>query len=135
MYAVIKSVIDNGSNALSVMLERIDEQWMLGRIDDDERMALTDYARSKAKPEDSMLPVLERIAQLEIRVAALENGEHTTTDKSDEWPEYVQPTGAHDAYNASDRITWNGKRYVCVMDGCVWDPGTYPASWREYDGE
>lgn len=49
----------------------------------------------------------------------------------DEWPEFVQPTGAHDAYNTGDKITWNGAHYICVMDGCTWDPDTYPEAWEK----
>lgn len=43
---------------------------------------------------------------------------------------YVQPSGAHDAYKVGDKITFSGKRYRCKMDGCVWDPITYPAAWE-----
>lgn len=56
-------------------------------------------------------------------VLALEGGEPETPE---EWPEYVQPTGAHDAYQAGDKITYNGQHYVCLMDGCVWTPDAYP---------
>lgn len=40
-------------------------------------------------------------------------------DPADEWPEYKQPTGAHDAYHVGDKITYNGKHYTCIYDGCV----------------
>ena len=30
-----------------------------------------------------------------------------------------------------DKITYKGKRYTCVMDGCVWTPDAYPQGWRE----
>ncbi|PWM62158.1 MAG: hypothetical protein DBX63_06540 [Clostridia bacterium] len=40
----------------------------------------------------------------------------------DEWPEFVQPTGAHDAYNTGDKVTYNGSRYVCTMDANVYAP-------------
>lgn len=52
----------------------------------------------------------------------------------DEWPEFVQPTGAHDAYHKGDKITYKGKRYICTAaDGVavVWDPDTYPDYWEE----
>lgn len=49
----------------------------------------------------------------------------------DEWPEFVQPTGAHDAYNTGDKITFNGEHYVCKMDGCTWSPSDYPAAWEK----
>lgn len=49
----------------------------------------------------------------------------------DEWPEFVQPTGAHDAYKTGDKITFNGEHYVCKMDGCTWSPQDYPAAWEK----
>lgn len=49
----------------------------------------------------------------------------------EEWPEWVQPTGAHDAYNTGDKVTYNGKRYVSLIDGNVYSPDAYPAGWEE----
>lgn len=50
----------------------------------------------------------------------------------EEWPEFVQPTGAHDAYNTGDKVTYNGKRYVSLIDANVYSPDTYPAGWEEH---
>ena len=49
----------------------------------------------------------------------------------EEWPEFVQPTGAHDAYNTGDKVTYNGKRYISLIDANVYSPDTYPAGWEE----
>lgn len=49
----------------------------------------------------------------------------------EKWPEWVQPTGAHDAYNTGDKVTYNGKRYVSLIDANVYSPGDYPAGWEE----
>ena len=43
----------------------------------------------------------------------------------DEYPEWVQPTGAHDAYNIGDKVTYNGQHYVCTSDGNVYAPDVY----------
>lgn len=48
-----------------------------------------------------------------------------------EYPEFVQPTGAHDAYNTGDRVTYNGKVYESTMNGNVYSPDAYPAGWKE----
>lgn len=53
------------------------------------------------------------------------------TEPVEEYPEYVQPTGAHDAYHIGDKITYNDKHYECIFDGCVWNPDEYPAGWKE----
>ena len=43
----------------------------------------------------------------------------------EEYPEWVQPTGAHDAYNIGDKVTYNGNHYVCDIDGNVYAPDAY----------
>lgn len=47
------------------------------------------------------------------------------------YPEWVQPTGAHDAYNTGDRVIYNGKVYESTMDGNSWSPTGYPQGWKE----
>ena len=49
----------------------------------------------------------------------------------DEWPEFVQPTGAHDAYKKGDKVTFEGKHYISLIDGNVYSPTAYPAGWQE----
>ena len=49
----------------------------------------------------------------------------------DEWPEFVQPTGVHDAYNKGDKVTFNGKHYISLIDANVYSPVVYPAGWQE----
>ena len=46
-------------------------------------------------------------------------------------PEFVKPSNSTDCYNIGDKITFNGKKYVCKINGCVWDPITYPPAWQE----
>lgn len=48
----------------------------------------------------------------------------------EEWPEFVQPTGAQDAYNTGDKVTFEGQHYICQMDNCTWSPSAYPAAWQ-----
>ena len=43
----------------------------------------------------------------------------------DEYPEWVQPTGAHDAYNIGDKVTYNGQHYVCTSNGNAYAPDVY----------
>lgn len=49
----------------------------------------------------------------------------------DEWPEFVQPTGAHDAYKKGDKVTFEGKHYISLIDANVYSPAAYPAGWKE----
>lgn len=48
---------------------------------------------------------------------------------TDEWPEWVQPTGAHDAYNTGDKVSHNQKHWVSDIDANVYEPGVY--GWTE----
>ena len=48
------------------------------------------------------------------------------------YPEWVQPSGAHDAYKTGDIVSYNGKLYRSKIDGNVWSPDAYPAGWEEY---
>ena len=44
----------------------------------------------------------------------------------DEFPEWVQPLGAEDAYQHGDKVTHDGFHYVSTFDGAnVWEPGVY----------
>ena len=47
----------------------------------------------------------------------------------DEYPEWVQPTGAHDAYNVGDKCSYNGKHYICTINGNAYAPDVY--GWEE----
>ncbi len=45
------------------------------------------------------------------------------------YPEWAQPTGAHDAYNKGDVVNYNGVLYESIIDGNVYSPEAYPAGW------
>nr|DAZ27108.1 MAG TPA: ChiA1-BD-binding domain protein [Caudoviricetes sp.] len=49
--------------------------------------------------------------------------------KPDEYPEWVRPTGAHDAYSKGDKVSHNQKHWQSDADGNVWEPGVY--GWTE----
>ncbi len=48
-----------------------------------------------------------------------------------EAPEYVAPTGAHDAYNTGDKVTFQGAIYRAKQDGLVWSPAEFPEGWEK----
>lgn len=47
----------------------------------------------------------------------------------EEWPEWVQPIGAQDAYVKGAKCSHNGKHWVSDIDNNVWEPGV--AMWTE----
>ena len=48
----------------------------------------------------------------------------------EEWPDWIQPTGAHDAYAKDAKVTHNDKKWTSDVDANVWEPGVY--GWTEY---
>lgn len=47
----------------------------------------------------------------------------------EEWPDWVQPTGAHDAYNVGAKVTYADKHWISTVDSNIWKPGDY--GWTE----
>jgi hypothetical protein len=43
-------------------------------------------------------------------------------EPGDDYPQWVQPTGGHDAYNIGDRVVWNGNNYESTINANVWAP-------------
>jgi hypothetical protein len=129
MYEVTKNVIKSGSYELADILAKIDTFWLQGSLTDAQRLELITMARGKADPSHSYAPLQAQIDALAVRVAALESN----SPAEDEYPAYVQPTGAHDAYHNGDKMTFNGKRYHCTAPegvAVVWSPDVYPAYWQ-----
>lgn len=52
-----------------------------------------------------------------------------TSDPTEEWPEWVQPTGAQDAYDKGSKVSHNEKHWTSDVDSNVWEPGVY--GWTE----
>ena len=50
-------------------------------------------------------------------------------DPAVEWPEWVQPTGAQDAYMTGDKVSHNDRHWVSMADYNTWEPGVY--GWDE----
>lgn len=50
-----------------------------------------------------------------------------------DWPIWAQPTGAHDAYNKGDVVSYNGELWQSKIDGNTWSPEAYPAGWGRYE--
>ena len=132
-------IIINGDNFdLTQLIDRINFYHIKGDLSDEDRTELIEMARERAgetitvNTKTEILQIWARIAEIETRVTALENeGGDTPVDPDEEWPEYVQPTGAHDAYQIGAKITYNNKHYICIMSNCIWSPDVYPQGWQE----
>lgn len=107
-----------------------------------------EYGKYYFDPEDSKTYLCERIGEAEggkiilqylpheligQYFSAAESGETeepAEPDTGDTYPEWVQPTGAHDAYNTGDIVMYNGTAYRSLIDGNVWAPDAYPQGWE-----
>ena len=52
----------------------------------------------------------------------------------EEWPDWIQPTGAHNAYAVGDKVTHSGKTWISMVDNNAWEPGAAGIDdtiWRE----
>ena len=57
-------------------------------------------------------------------------GEEDVQEPStEEYPAWVQPTGAHDAYAQGAKVSHNGKKWTSDIANNVWEPGVY--GWTE----
>ena len=50
-------------------------------------------------------------------------------DPTEEFPEWSQTVGAHDAYAKGDKVSFGGKHWESTVDNNVWQPGVY--GWNE----
>lgn len=135
MKNVFEAVIRKGGFDLATMLRRIDEYHVAGKLNDIERDQLIAEARGEAVPG---LDVVNEIQRLWAAIHALEDmlgnrdGE-TENGDAPEVAEYIQPTGAHDAYYYGRLVTYNGKTYKCIAPegmACVWSPDVMPGYWQ-----
>ena len=151
MFKIFKNVIENSDFDLRDILKKIEESYIKSDLSEEEKASLESLAREKAKPENSYASLQEQIDELYSELNTLKstveaNAQGTSALKeaveelggtvtepeipvTEEYPEYKQPTGAHDAYKIGDKITFEGDRYICKLDNCVWSPAEYPVGW------
>ena len=144
MFEIIRNVILSKDFELRDILYKINKMWIESAITEEEKTELDELARENAVAENSYASLKEQVENIyseldsiKSRLATLESTEEgsetepTEPTEPEEYPEYIQPTGAHDAYHIGDKITYNGKKYICKLDGCVWTPDDYPQGWEE----
>ena len=114
MRSTFERIIRSGSYNLEQMIRRINYYHAEGRLTDEDREALISLARGEAPNaleldgKAEILALWREIHTLQARVTALEDGGEepsgTLVDGSADYPDYVQPTGAHDAYQAGQGV-------------------------------
>lgn len=144
MFEIVKDVILGKNYKLEDMLNKLNILWAEGSISDDERLSLISLARENALAENSYKPLQEQLDNLykafdnfkeevNARLNTLE-GKEDIEEPVEEYPQFVQPTGAHDAYKIGDKITFSdGNKYESLIDNNVWAPDVYPAGWKKVE--
>ena len=139
LYATIRT----DTYDLKTILSRIEFFYAKGEITEDDRVALIEASRARAidamgiDVKAEIAAIMQRIVAIEARVTAIEEelepepGPGPDPEPEPEIPDWVQPTGAHDAYNVGDRVRYQGKIWESTINGNVWAPDVYPAGWKE----
>ena len=155
MYEIFKNVLNNRNYELVDILNKIDEFYVQDSLTKEQKEELEEEARNNANPVNSYADLQTQIDDLaekikELQVTVNTNAQGMSAIKeaveqlggvitppaeqpTEEYPEYKQPTGAHDAYKIGDKITYKGKHYECIFNGCVWTPDEYPQGWKEVE--
>ena len=142
MYDLIKTVIANRTYTdLNVLLEKLKRLWVQGDLTEAQYDELTAMARGNDPVKEYAVQAeIDRlwiaVRDLQTSVAALAQPVEVPDPGEDPDPEpetaaeWVQPTGAHDAYQKGDKVLYNGTVYESLIDGNVWAPDVYPAGWN-----
>ena len=132
MKTIFESVITRGDFELATMLSKIDAYHVEGKLTDTERDELYAKARGGMQPQYDITKEIENLwdAIRELQNKSVDNTEpEDEQPEVEEYPEYIQPTGAHDAYQIGAKITEYGKKYICKLPNTVYPPSIYPAAW------
>ena len=127
MKNIFTAIIKKGGYDLTEILQKIDTYHIEGKLTDGERDELYALARGDAKPAYDVEREIER---LWAAVRELRGESDTTEPDGDTVEEFVQPAGAHDAYQTGDLVLYKGTTYRCVTDNCVWSPDVLPSAWE-----
>ena len=140
MFETFQTIINAGGYDLADLTERIKTLYAMGELTEVEMKQLLDSAAANAN-QDAMLPDMsERVGALETRIAAVEErvgkleaggvepGE--SEEPVDEWPEWVRPTSKDTQYNKGDKVTFNGRHYVCEKNNVSSSPDEDSKRWR-----
>lgn len=135
MYDLIMGVIRahtyKDSNAL---LGKIQRMYVEGELSEDQytalRAALTEAEPVKAYDTEAEIDALwKEVRRIAAIIEAMPEPSPGPEPDPEDIPEWVQPTGAHDAYMKGDKVRYKGVVYESLIDGNVWSPETYPQGW------
>lgn len=140
MFETFQTIINAGGYDLADLTERIKTMYAMGELTEEEMKQLLDSAAANAN-QDAMLPDMsERVGALETRLAAVEERvgkleaggveQGEPEEPADEWPEWVRPTSKDTQYRKGDKVTFNGRHYMCVKNNVSSSPEEDSKRWQ-----
>lgn len=125
----------NEESALKFIAENIltdDQALQVAYIFDDWNPNGVDYTKdvSKVQYKDELYKcILSHTSQISWNPKDANSLWVRIDDPAEEWPEWRQPEGAHDAYAKGAKVTHNEKHWVSDIDANTYEPGVY--GWTE----
>ena len=116
-----------------IRVDELDENELLGMIDlyDNYQVGKSYKVDDIFKYENKLYKVIQEHTSQDDWVPSELPALYLNTMPENVIPEWVQPTGEHDAYNVGDKVIYEGKVYESLIDGNTWSPVDYPQGWEE----
>lgn len=137
MYELIKQVIEShsykDSNALTAKIQRM---YVEGELTEEQYTELRTLLieQNPVKAYDAEAEIDKVWVELRRIANIVDNMPEPEPGPEPDIPVWVQPTGAHDAYQMGDKVHYPGANdpvYESLINGNVWSPDAYPAGWKQ----
>lgn len=137
MYELIKQVIEShsykDSNALTAKIQRMYVEGELTEEQYTELRALL-IEQNPVKAYDAEAEIDKVWVELRRIANIVDHMPEPEPEPEPDIPVWVQPTGAHNAYQMGDKVHYPGANdpvYESLINGNVWSPDAYPAGWQK----
>lgn len=126
IYKILTDVLHSGNFDLGEKLESIQYYQVHGELTLEQMEELVSLAREKAQPqydpESDISDLIDRLHDLEERVAKLED-----TEVVEKYPEYEDDRW----YFSGEGVTFKGTKYTCIAKKTKFSPAEKPKDWQE----
>lgn len=126
IYKILTDVLHSGNFDLGEKLESIQYYQVHGELTLEQMEELVSLAREKAQPqydpESDISDLIDRLHDLEERVAKLED-----TEVVEKYPEYEDDRW----YFSGEGVTFEGTKYTCIAKKTKFSPAEKPKDWQE----
>lgn len=115
-----------------IRVDELDEEELLGMIDlyDNYQVGKSYKVDDIFKYEGKLYKVIQEHTSQENWIPSELPALYLNMMPENVIPEWVQPTGIHDAYNVGDKVIFEGEVYESTIDNNTWSPTDYPQGWQ-----